>query len=81
MDAFGDEPRAGPRKPPSSGLCFCVKIERGGGPKKRDNPEKLILDDAYQHLKIKSDLNLLLIDANGGLAKSITFPLGPFGTS
>ena len=43
---------------------------------KKDDPDVLILDDAYQHLKIHRDLNLLLIDAETGFGNRYLIPLG-----
>jgi len=42
----------------------------------RDHPDVLILDDAYQHLAIRRDLNILLIDAERGLGNGSLLPLG-----
>ena len=42
----------------------------------RDHPDVLILDDAYQHLAIWRDLNILLIDAERGLGNGSLLPLG-----
>ena len=43
---------------------------------KHDNPDVLVLDDAYQHLAIHRDLNLLLIDAEHGLENRNLIPYG-----
>ena len=43
---------------------------------KQDHPDVLLLDDAYQHLAIHRDLNLLLIDAEQGLGNLHLFPFG-----
>ena len=43
---------------------------------KQDNPDVLVLDDAYQHLAIHRDLNLLLIDAEHGLENRNLIPYG-----
>lgn len=42
----------------------------------RDQPDLLLLDDAYQHLAVARDLNLLLIDAERGLGNRQVLPLG-----
>jgi len=43
---------------------------------KQDHPDVLLLDDAYQHLAIHRDLNLLLIDAEQGLGNRHLLPFG-----
>ncbi|MBF0238148.1 MAG: tetraacyldisaccharide 4'-kinase [SAR324 cluster bacterium] len=43
----------------------------------RDHPDLLILDDGYQHLRLKRTLNLLLIDAERGLDNEWVIPMGP----
>lgn len=42
-----------------------------------DAPECLVLDDAFQHLAMARDLNLLLIDAERGLGNRHLLPTGP----
>ena len=42
----------------------------------RDRPDLILLDDAYQHLAVARDLNLLLIDAERGLGNRQLLPLG-----
>ena len=42
-----------------------------------DHPDCLVLDDAYQHLALHRDLNLLLVDAERGLGNRRLLPLGP----
>ena len=41
-----------------------------------DNPQICVLDDGYQHLQLKRELNLLLIDAQRGLGNGYLLPLG-----
>lgn len=45
------------------------------------NSEVLILDDAFQHRKIKRDLNLLLIDSKNKFGNGHLLPLGPLRES
>ena len=45
---------------------------------KNDNPDVLVLDDAFQHLAIHRDLNLLLIDAERGISNGNLIPYGIF---
>ena len=42
-----------------------------------DGPDLIVLDDAYQHLRIARDLNVLLVDARQGLGNGRVLPLGP----
>ncbi len=42
----------------------------------RDQPDVLLLDDAFQHVAVARDLNLLLIDAERGLGNRQVLPLG-----
>ena len=42
----------------------------------RDKVDLLLLDDAFQHISIKRDLNLLLVDAKKGFGNQKIFPLG-----
>ena len=41
-----------------------------------DNPQICVLDDGFQILQLKRDLNLLLIDAQRGLGNGYLLPLG-----
>ena len=43
---------------------------------KRDHPDFFLLDDAYQHIAIHRDLNLLLIDAEQFLGNGHLIPFG-----
>jgi len=42
----------------------------------RFNPEAVILDDAYQHLSLKRDINILLLDAVHPFGNGFTLPMG-----
>lgn len=42
-----------------------------------DAPQLIVLDDAYQHLRLARDLNVLLIDGEHGLGNGRMLPLGP----
>lgn len=39
-------------------------------------PDVILLDDAYQHLRLKRDLNLLLLDARAPLGNTFVIPRG-----
>lgn len=41
-----------------------------------DAPDVIVLDDAYQHLRLARDLNVLLVDAEQGLGNGLVLPLG-----
>jgi tetraacyldisaccharide 4'-kinase len=41
------------------------------------NPDILILDDGYQHLRLQRDLNLLLLDHGKPVGKGYILPAGP----
>ncbi len=43
---------------------------------KRFKPDVLVLDDAYQHLRLKRDINLLLMDSSRPLGNGYLFPRG-----
>ena len=74
---FGDEPyllaQRNPKVPVYVGNS---RIITAGLAEKQDHPDILLLDDAYQHLAIHRDLNLLLIDAEQGLGNRHLFPFG-----
>lgn len=40
------------------------------------NPDVILLDDAFQHLRLKRDLNLLLLDARSPFGNSFILPRG-----
>ncbi len=42
----------------------------------KENPDVIILDDGFQHLKIERDLNIVLFDASQPLSYYKVFPLG-----
>jgi len=74
---FGDEPYLlallNPKIPVFVGNSR-VKISKLA--EKKDSPDIIILDDAYQHLKLHRDLNLLLIDAEIGFGNNHLLPYG-----
>jgi tetraacyldisaccharide 4'-kinase len=41
-----------------------------------DRPNVIVLDDAFQHLRLARDLNVLLVDAEQGLGNGLLLPLG-----
>jgi tetraacyldisaccharide 4'-kinase len=73
----GDEPYLLARKVP--GLMVVIGPDRyraGLLAMKELNPDLFILDDGFQHLRLKRDLNLLLLDARRPFADGFTLPAG-----
>jgi len=71
---FGDEPYLlAQRNPEVPVYVGSSRFITAGLAEKQDHPDILLLDDAYQHLAIHRDLNLLLIDAEQGLGNRICF--------
>ena len=74
---FGDEPyllaMRNPEVPVYVGSSRTITAHSA---EENDNPDVLILDDAYQHLSIHRDLNLLLIDAVQGFGNRHLLPYG-----
>ena len=76
-DLFGDEPfMLAMRNPEVPVYVDSSRIAAADTAEKQDNPDVLVLDDAYQHLAIYRDLNLLLIDAEHGLENRNLIPYG-----
>ena len=77
-DILGDEPFMLAQKNPN--LPVYVSVSRKLASRIAvtwDHPGCLLLDDAFQHLALKRDLNLLLIDASQGLGNRYLMPAGP----
>ena len=76
-DLFGDEPyMLAMRNPEVPVYVDSSRKAAADSAEKHDNPDVLVLDDAYQHLAIHRDLNLLLIDAERGLENRNLIPYG-----
>ena len=76
-ELFGDEPyMLAMRNPEIPVYVDSSRIAAADSAEKNDNPDVLVLDDAFQHLAIHRDLNLLLIDAEHGLGKGNLIPYG-----
>jgi tetraacyldisaccharide 4'-kinase len=52
------------------------RFEAGIRAVKEFNPDVIILDDAFQHLKLKRDINLVLLDAKRPFGNSYLLPRG-----
>ena len=74
---FGDEPyMLAIRNPEVPVYVNSSRIVAADSAEKKDNPDILVLDDAFQHLAIHRDLNLLLIDSEHGLGNGKLIPYG-----
>ena len=74
---FGDEPyMLALRNPEVPVYVDRSRLAAADAAEKNDNPDVLVLDDAFQHLAIHRDLNLLLIDADRGLENRNLIPYG-----
>ena len=74
---IGDEPYLlALRNPKVPIFVGASRIETSYLAEKLDQPDVIILDDAFQHLKIHRNLNLLLIDAITGFGNRHLLPLG-----
>ena len=75
---FGDEPTMLAKDNPEIPVYVSPsRVDAAKMAKEWDDPGLLILDDAYQHLAIARDLNLLLVDAERGFGNKQLLPLGP----
>jgi len=73
----GDEPCLLAEKVP--GLLVVIGADRhqaGLRAMKEFSPDLFILDDGYQHLRLRRDLNILLLDAGAPFANGVTLPAG-----
>ncbi len=52
------------------------RYEAGSFAAERFNPDIFILDDGFQHLRLKRDLDIVLLDAGKPFGNGITFPAG-----
>jgi tetraacyldisaccharide 4'-kinase len=76
-ESIGDEPAMMARALPGVPLVVGAKrIQTGRVALERFQPDVLLLDDAYQHLSIHRDLNILLIDAANPFGNRHVLPGG-----
>ncbi len=76
-ELYGDEPcMLAMRNPEIPIYVDGSRIAAANSAEKNDNPDILVLDDAFQHLSIHRDLNLLLIDSEIGLGNGNLIPYG-----
>lgn len=73
----GDEPYLLAQKVPGLMVVIGADRYRAGQAALRElDPDVFLLDDGFQHLKLKRDLNLLLLDAARPFANGYTLPAG-----
>ena len=78
VDIAGDEPMLLARKLSSVPVLVSKKRHTTGDlAVTRFDTEILILDDGYQHLSLRRDLNILLIDARRQFGNGFLLPRGP----
>ncbi|HJV35503.1 MAG TPA: tetraacyldisaccharide 4'-kinase [Geomonas sp.] len=73
----GDEPYLLAKKLP--GLMVVIGADRRAAAQtamRELQPDLFILDDAFQHLRVKRDLNILLLDATRPFSNGATLPAG-----
>jgi len=74
----GDEPILLAKKLPSTPVLVSKdRYAIGAMALRLFNSELLLLDDGYQHLSLKRDLNVLLIDAKRQFGNGSLLPMGP----
>lgn len=78
MHQLGDEPYQILKK--FDGIAVAVDEKRVRGIKRllarKDAPQVILLDDAYQHRYVKAGLNILLIDYNRPIWRDCVLPIG-----
>jgi tetraacyldisaccharide 4'-kinase len=72
----GDEPLQMKRKFPSVIFSVCENRVVGVNQLLSENPDVIILDDAFQHRRIRAGLNILLIDFNKPMKNDRMLPAG-----
>ncbi|MBI5587585.1 MAG: tetraacyldisaccharide 4'-kinase [Deltaproteobacteria bacterium] len=76
-DDAGDEPYLMAKRLP--GVPVVVGADRVAGGRfaaERFKPDFIILDDGFQHLRLKRDLNILLVDGEEGFGNGYILPRG-----
>lgn len=78
VERFGDEPVLMARKMPATPVWVGRDRFRSGKAAIREcQAQILILDDGFQHLRLKRNLDLLLLDAHDPFGNGALIPLGP----
>ncbi len=77
-DEVGDEPKQFKKKFPEITVAVCEDRCTGIGEitGKHKETEVIVLDDAYQHRKVKAGMNILLTDYNKLFYRDYVFPSG-----
>ena len=73
----GDEPYLMAKSLEGVPVVVCADRVRGGRfIIERFSPNVLLLDDAFQHIRLRRDINILLVDANEGFGNAHLLPRG-----
>ncbi|HEY4706160.1 MAG TPA: tetraacyldisaccharide 4'-kinase [Thermodesulfobacteriota bacterium] len=73
----GDEPFLMARSLEGVPVVVCADRVKGGRfIIERFSPDVLILDDAFQHIRLRRDINILLVDSNEGFGNGRLLPRG-----
>lgn len=73
----GDEPYLMAKSLEGVPVVVCADRVRGGRFMiERFSPNVLLLDDAFQHIRLRRDINILLVDANEGFGNAHLLPRG-----
>lgn len=76
-DEAGDEPFLIASRLPGVPVAVCPDRVKGGRLlMERFSPEVIILDDGFQHIRLKRDVNIVLIDSEEGFGPGYLLPRG-----
>ncbi len=76
-EEIGDEPLQMKRKFPKAEVAVCADRREGiSRLVEESNPDVILLDDAFQHRKVKAGLNIVLMDSNRPIWKDYVLPAG-----
>ena len=76
VEECGDEPFLLAQKNPGTAVYVARKRQLGVQAAEREGAQVVILDDAFQHLAIQRDLNILLLDAKYPFGNGHLLPAG-----
>jgi len=74
---YGDEPVLIARRNPQAMVVVARKRTEGVQLVEKQGAEVIILDDAFQHLKLKRDMDILLVDSRHQFGNGRLLPAGP----
>ena len=75
-EAAGDEPFLLAKKNPDASVYVARKRRLGVAAAEADGAECIVLDDAFQHLAVQRDLDIVLIDARNPFGNGSLLPAG-----